>query len=154
MNIVVDTLTGTEIQQFLFEHLDDMQSVSPPESKHALDLSGLQAPDVTFWTAYEQEKPIACGALKQLSDTQAEIKSMRVDEKQRGRGLGSKMLSHIISEGKKRQYHSLVLETGSMAFFESARQLYLKHGFVYCQPFGNYVDDPNSVFMELNLAKP
>lgn len=153
MNIVVDSLTGDAIEQFLLAHLDDMRSVSPPESKHALDLAGLQASDVTFWTAYEQEKPIACGALKQLSKTQAEIKSMRVDEKQRGMGLGTKMLSHIIHEAKQQQYQTLVLETGSMAFFESARQLYLKHGFVYCPPFADYKEDPHSVFMKLDLTK-
>ena len=153
MNIIVDSLVGTNIQHFLLAHLDDMRSVSPPESKHALDLASLQASDVTFWAAYENSNPIACGALKELSATQAEIKSMRVEQNLRGLGLGSKMLQHIITEAEKRGYQSLSLETGSMDFFESARQLYLKNGFVYCPPFGDYVEDSNSVFMTLDLVQ-
>lgn len=153
MKIEIDTLTGQAIQDFLFEHLADMQSVSPPESKHALDLAGLQEPNITFWSAYENNKPIVCGALQELSSEQAEIKSMRVNQAVRGKGLGEKMLQHLINEARKRQYHSLWLETGSMAFFEAARQLYLKQGFVYCPPFGKYKADPNSVFMMLDLLE-
>jgi putative acetyltransferase len=128
-----------------------MRSVSPPESKHALDLQGLKAPEITFWTVYEGEQLLGCAALKALSAGQGEVKSMRVDAAARGKGVGSALLNHLLAEARARGYQSLWLETGSMAFFEPARRLYRKHGFVLCEPFGDYRADPNSVFMTLPL---
>ena len=151
-NIKIDDLYDVRIEEFLNEHIEDMKAVSPPESKHALDLEGLKKPDVTFWSVWESEVLIGCGALKELSDYHAEIKSMRVITHLRGKGVASNLLSHIINEAAKSGYHTLSLETGSMPFFSPARKLYTKFGFEVCVPFANYKEDPNSVFMSLELG--
>ena len=151
MLIVVDDLTGPEIAEFLDEHVDEMRSVTPPESKHALDLDGLRAPEITFWTMIDDERVIACGALKLLGGDDGEIKSMRVAPDCRQRGVASTMLQHIIAEARRMGLSRLYLETGSFEFFEPARRLYLKHGFELCGPFADYKPDPNSIFMTTNL---
>ena len=151
MKIVIDDLTGNEIASFLEQHIQDMKSISSPESKHALDLAGLRSPEITFWSVYESDVLVGCGALKEVDRTQGEIKSMRTLSSQRGRGVASSLLSHIIEVAINRGYQQLNLETGSQAFFTPAHQLYLKHGFEICPPFGDYQEDPNSVFMRLDL---
>jgi len=151
--IKIDELISEEIVSFLEEHIEDMQSVSPPESKHALDLQGLKSPEITFWSCYENNKLVGCAALKELDIHTGEIKSMRVSRTVRGRGVGSKLLEYIFDVAKERGYVSLKLETGSMDFFIPARKLYQRHGFKLCEPFANYKKDPNSVFMEINLSE-
>ena len=147
MDIRLDDLTGPEVRKLLEEHLRNMFEVSPPESVHALDLDGLRKPDVTFWTAWSGRDLLGCGALKELTPAHGEIKSMRTSLEHRRKGVARAMLSHIIAEGSKRRYHRLSLETGSMQAFEPAQKLYESFGFTYCPPFGEYVEDPNSVFM-------
>lgn len=147
MTIRPDDLTGPEIAAFLEDHLRDMRAVSPPESTHALDLAALRKPDIAFWTAWEDTRLIGCCALKQLDPTHAEIKSMRVSATDRRKGIGAALVQHLIAEGTKRGYRRLSLETGAMAFFEPARNLYQSFAFLPCGPFGNYRHDPNSVFM-------
>ena len=149
--IRVDDLCGHEIAAFLEEHIQDMRAMSPPESKHALDLEGLKKPEITFWTMWENDTLIACGAIKGLDAEHAELKSMRTTASHRGKGAASKMLEYIVNEAKQRGYNRLSLETGSMPFFEPARRLYERFGFQYCGPFSIYTDDPNSVFMTKEL---
>jgi putative acetyltransferase len=151
MQIVVDDLAGPEIARFLEAHLAEMASVTPPGSMHALDLEALRAPEVTFWTMTEGEEMVATGAIKLLGDGHGEIKSMRVAPEHRRRGLASAMLVHLIAEGRRRGLSRLSLETGAFAFFDPARRLYERHGFEYCEPFGDYRPDPNSSFMTLAL---
>lgn len=151
MKIKVDDLTGTEIAELLEQHISDMKSVSPPESKHALDLEGLRQPEITFWTVWDETSLAGCGALKELDPSHAEIKSMRTAPEYRNRGVATMLLQHIIDEAKSRNYRRLSLETGSMPFFAPARQLYQKFGFVYCAPFSDYKEDPNSMFMTKEL---
>ena len=152
MEIRIDDLLDPRIEAFLEEHIRDMQSVSPPESKHALDLEELKAPDVVFWSVWKKQELVGCAALKRLDASHAEIKSMRVDSSKRGQGIASRLLTHILDEAAARGYHKLSLETGSMEFFQPARKLYENFGFKYCAPFADYVEDPNSVFMSLDLA--
>lgn len=147
MIIRVDDLTGPEIAAFLEEHLSDMRAVSPPESKHALDLDGLRKPEITFWTAWNEGRLVGCCALKQLDRSHGEVKSMRVARNFRAKGMGSALVAHVISEARARGLTRLSLETGAMPFFEPARRLYKRHGFEFCGPFGSYKTDPNSVFM-------
>ena len=154
MELRVDNLESEEVAEFLEQHIRDMRATSPPESVHALDLNGLRKPEITFWTVYDAGRLVGCGALKEIDSFHGEVKSMRVRACTRGKGVGSKLLNHIIEVAKTRGYRMLKLETGPMAFFEPAKNLYLKHGFSYCEPFGSYVEDPNSVFMELNLGSP
>ena len=147
MRIMVDNLEGPEIIAFLQEHLAEMRSVSPPESVHALDLSGLRKPDITFWTVWLGSDLAGCGALKALSPDHGEIKSMRTGHLHKRKGVAAYMVRHILEEAARRGYRRLSLETGSQPHFAPARFLYGSFGFQPCGPFGNYVDDPNSVFM-------
>lgn len=147
MKIIVDDLSGPEIAALLEEHIADMRAVSPPESKHALDLDGLRQPEITFWTIWDGTELAGCGALKALDTSHGEIKSMRTASAFQRRGIGSMLLSHIVAEAKRRNYQRLSLETGSMAYFAPARKLYENFGFVECSPFADYVADPNSVFL-------
>jgi putative acetyltransferase len=118
-----------------------------------LDLDGLQSPDVTFWTAWDDEALVATGALKQLSEDHGEVKSMHTAEAVRRQGVGSAMLRHIISVARSRGMSRLSLETGSRDYFRPAVVLYRKHGFIACPPFADYAPDPNSIFMRLDLRK-
>lgn len=151
MRIIVDDLSGAEIAEFLDAHLKEMRSVSPPESKHALDLDALRRPEVTFWSVMDGETVAACGAIKELDVRHAEIKSMRTSPSHKKRGVASWLLEHMIAVAKKGGYSRLSLETGSSDFFAPARGLYVKHGFRYCEPFADYKVDPNSVFMTKEL---
>jgi putative acetyltransferase len=151
VEIRVDDLTGAEIRGLLDEHLANMRRISPPESTHALPIEGLRQADVTFWSAWENGELLGCGALKALDDQHGEIKSMRTVSRHLRKGVAKTMLDYILAEAERRGYRRVSLETGSMAAFEPARQLYARAGFTFCQPFANYREDPNSVFMEKKL---
>lgn len=147
MDIRVDDLTGPEIAGLLQEHLEGMARHSPPESFHALDLEALRRPDVTFWSVREGGELIGFGALKELDRRHGEIKSMRTVSGRLRQGVAKRLLQHMIDEARRRGYRRLSLETGSMDAFAPARRLYAGFGFEYCEPFADYVEDPNSVFM-------
>lgn len=147
MDIITDDATHPDVLALLEEHLVDMYASSPPESVHALDYDELRAPDVTFWTAWEGEELLGCGALKKLDSTHGEIKSMRTSRNQLRKGVAAAILEHIVVVARERGYERLSLETGSGGPFEAALRFYEKHGFDYCEPFANYVPDPFSRFM-------
>jgi putative acetyltransferase len=151
MQIELDDLSRPEIAELLKEHLTSMFVHSPPESVHALPIEGLRSPDITFWSVWENGELLGCGALKELDPQHGEIKSMRTVSTHLRKGVAREVVHHIIAEAKRRGYRRLSLETGSMAAFEPARQLYGTCGFTFCGPFGNYVNDPNSVFMTMEL---
>lgn len=151
MNLEVDDLSRPAIHALLNEHLQSMYALSPPESVHALDLEKLRKPEITFWSAWEGPLLLGCGALKELDQRHGEVKSMRTPSALRRRGAGRAILAHIVAAAKSRSYERLSLETGTMAAFKPAHRLYESFGFTYCGPFGDYVDDPNSVFMTLRL---
>ena len=151
MIIKIDDLQHPAIHALLNEHLQNMYELSPPESVHALDLEKLRAPDITFWTAWEDDVLLGCGALKELDHKHGEIKSMRTPLAHRRKGAGRAILTHMIEVAKERSYERLSLETGTAEAFIPARKLYQSFGFTYCEPFGDYTDDPNSVFMTLRL---
>ena len=151
MEIRVDDLEGAQVIAMLQEHLSALRRVSRPESCHALDLPGLRRPDITFWTVWDGDQLAGCGALKELTPQHGEIKSMRTATSHLRKGVASQLMRHMIEEAKRRNYRRLSLETGPMAYFDPARALYASFGFVPCPPFGNYVEDPNSVFMAKDL---
>ncbi len=151
LDIRVDDLQGPEIARLLEKHLDHMRAISPPESVHALDLDTLRTPDITFWTVWEDDQLVGCGALRKLDKTHGEIKSMHVLRTHRGKGIGRQMLEYILREAKKRDYTRLSLETGATDDFIPARSLYAAYGFQTCPPFGDYVPDPFSTCMTLEL---
>ena len=153
LEIRLDDLTDPRIGAFLEDHLRDMRAVSPPESKHALDLAGLRQPDIRFWSAWHGDRLVGCVALKKLDAHHGELKSMRIAPNARRGGLARQLLAHVLDAALADGLRRISLETGSMAFFAPARALYAAHGFVGCAPFGNYRADPNSVFMTLPLRQ-
>ena len=152
MRIEIDDLSRPQVLALLNEHLSNMFELSPPEHVFALDVTKLRAPDITFWTVWEQHELLGCGALKELSATQGELKSMRTPRTLRRRGAGRAVLAHIVDVARQRSYEALSLETGSHPAFRPAQTLYQRFGFICCGPFGSYRADPNSVFMTLRLA--
>lgn len=153
MQIRTDDLSGAEIIGLLKAHLDYCRASSPPESVHALDLDGLRAENITFWSIWDGPDILGCGALKQLDPGHGEIKSMHTKASARGKGVAAAVVRHIIAEGRARGYRRISLETGSNAAFAPARALYTSFGFALTDPFADYRPDPNSVFMTLDLAR-
>ena len=152
MKIEIDDLSRPAIRGLLDEHLQNMRALSPPESVHALDLDKLRRPEITFWSAWEGEVLLGCGALLELDRRHGEVKSMRTPEARRRTGAGRALLAHIIDAARARGYERLSLETGVMAAFAPAHRLYESAGFTTTGPFGDYAADPNSVFMTLVLT--
>ncbi|MEO9634899.1 MAG: GNAT family N-acetyltransferase [Parasphingorhabdus sp.] len=151
MDIRLDDLSGEQVQALLAAHLAGMQENSPADSVYALDLSGLQTPDMSVWTAWDGEQLMGVGALKQLSPTAGEIKSMRTDSRHLRKNVGLSILDHIIAEAKSRAYLRLSLETGSGEEFEPALNMYRKRGFVNGDAFGDYLASDFNQFMHLEL---
>src|SRR6478736_5770969 len=136
MRIEPDDLTRPQVLALLQEHLDNMNELSPPESMHALDVSKLRAPGITFWAVWEGDELLGCGALKELEPGHGEVKSLRTPSALRRRGAGRAMLAHILQVARERKYERLSLETGSMEAFVPAQRLYQSVGFERCGPFG------------------
>ena len=153
MRIRIGGLRSPEVAALLHAHLEHAQSASPRESMHALDMEGLRCSEITFWTVWDGANLLGCGALKELDPSHGEIKSMHTAAQYRGRGVAKALLAHIVGEARSRSYNRLSLETGSMAAFAPARSLYTRFGFVVCPPFADYIVDPNSVFMTLDLTR-
>lgn len=151
MIIKADDLTGSAIIELIREHLQGMTEHSPPESIHALNLEGLKKPEITFWSIWEDGELMGCGALKELAGGHGEVKSMRTSKSHLRKGVARRLLEHIVEEAERRGYKRISLETGSMDAFEPARRLYASFGFQYCEPFSDYIHDPNSVFMTKEL---
>jgi putative acetyltransferase len=151
MRIVEGGLDDPRVIELLHVHLLRARAETAPGSAHALDLSGLRSPDVTFWCAWEGDALAGVGALKRLSADHGEVKSMHTAETMRRKGVGAAILRHILAWAQSRGMSRLSLETGSWPYFAPARALYARHGFVECPAFGDYRPDPNSVFMTLVL---
>lgn len=151
MHIDTDDLTREPVRALLADHMVDMVATSPPESVHALDLTGLTDPAVTVWTLWDGPTVLGCAALKALPGGEGEIKSMRTAATARGRGVATRLLEHLLAEARRRGYVRLSLETGTQEFFAPARRLYTRYGFVPCGPFGDYAVDPNSAYYALAL---
>lgn len=152
VSVELDRPDAADVRSLLDEHLADMFATSPAESVHALDHSALAEPSVTFWTARDAAGVLlGCGALKELGDGTGELKSMRTTATARGRGIGRILVDTIVDEARSRGYEAVRLETGTEDYFAPARRLYARAGFVECGPFGSYVEDPLSVFLEFEL---
>ena len=151
MDLRIDDLQGAEIAGLLQRHLDHAAKHSPRESIHALDLEGLRAPGITFWSAWADGELLGCAALRELTADHGEIKSMHTAAEHRGKGVAARLLSHILEVSRARGYRRVSLETGTMEGFAAARALYTRFGFRPCPPFCDYRDDPNSLCMTLEL---
>ena len=151
MSITEGGLDDPDVLALLREHLQGMADHSPPESIHALDVEGLKAPGITFWTMRDGSEVLGCIALKQLDERHGEIKSMRTASAHLRKGVGAALLEHLVAEARRRGYERLSLETGSGPGFEAAHALFRKFGFVECGPFADYREDPFSRFMTIVL---
>jgi len=149
--IKVDDLSDGEVIKLLEEHLADMYAISPPESVHALDVEALRSPNIKLFSAWICGELEGCLAIKRLSSSHSELKSMRTVAASRNNGVGSILLLYALNTAFDEGYRRASLETGTQAFFEPARKLYEKFGFRHCEPFSNYQLDPNSVFMTREL---
>lgn len=146
-----DDVTRPQVLALLEEHLRNMYELSPPDQVFEFDASKLRAPDVTFWTAWRGDRLMGCAALKQLTPTSGEVKSMRTPAVARRTGAGRALLEHLLAEARARGFHTLYLETGRHPAFHPAHALYRSVGFVDRGAFGDYVDTGNAVYMELML---
>ena len=153
MRIIDGDFSDARVLDLLRVHLTNSRAQTAPGSAHALDVAGLQAPGISFWTIWDDDTLLGCGALKRLNGDHGEVKSMHTAQVARRKGIGSAMLLHIIASARARRMSRLSLETGSWDYFAPARALYARHGFVDCAPFADYVLDPNSVFMTLELRE-
>jgi len=153
LRITSGDLSDPRVLDLLQIHLTTARAETAPSSAHALDVTGLQSPDISFWTIWDDETLLGVGALKRLSVEHGEVKSMHTVESMRRKGAGSTMLRHIIVAARESGMVRLSLETGSWDYFRPAHAFYRRHGFVECPPFADYVLDPNSVFMSLDLRK-
>jgi putative acetyltransferase len=153
MRIIPGDLGDPRVVDLLHAHLTSARAQTAAGSAHALNLTQLQSPGIDLWTIWEDETLLGVGALKRLSADHGEVKSMHTAQSMRRKGAGSAMLRHIIAAARARGMARLSLETGSWDYFLPARAFYRSHGFVDCPPFGDYVLDPNSVFMSLDLRE-
>ena len=151
MKSVEGNFDNSEVNNLLKKHFIELRSVSPAGSTHVLDLEGLKDPTIKFWSLWENEELIGCGALKFLDNYHGEFKSIRVADKFRKKGFGEKIIFHLIEEAKKLKIKKLSIETGSGNFFKSARELFKKFGFEPCEPFAHYTEDPNSCYYTKNI---
>ena len=152
MDVRIGELRNKDIINLLEEHHADMLSHSPPESVHALDLTALESPDVTFWSFWVDHELAGIGALKELDNEHGEIKSMRTSTNFLRKGIARKLLAHIINQANIRSYKKLSLETGTMDAFLPAQMLYKQFGFKECEPFDNYQEDHYSMFMSKSIV--
>lgn len=149
--IVEDDLVGGEVAALLRFHLDEAHRWSPPGCVHALPIEQLRQPDVTFFSAWHNDRLAAIGAIRMLDPVRGELKSMRAHPDFRGQGVGKAILEHLIEVARARGCMWLGLETGLPEAYAPARGLYETYGFKTCQPFGGYSDDGFSICMELWL---
>lgn len=152
MIIVTGDLDDPRVLGLLSLHVARARGETARGSAHALDATGLRAPEISLWAAWDQGELLGVGALKRLAPHHGEVKSMYTSESARRRGVGSAVLQHICAEARRQGMRRLSLETGSWAYFAAARAFYGRHGFVECPPFADYKPDPNSVFMTLDLS--
>ena len=143
---------NSEVNEMLVKHFIELRSVSPEGSAHVLDIAGLKNPTIKFWSLWEDDQLMGSGALKFLDKEHGEFKSIRVNDKFRKKGNGTKVINHLIDEAKKLNIKKLSLETGAGIFFNPARKLFNQCGFKICEPFSHYKEDINSVYMRLLIG--
>ena len=151
MKSIEGNFDNPDVNALLKKHFVELRSVSPAGSTHVLDIAGLKDNTIKFWSLWENNEIIGCGALKFLEKGHGEFKSIRVADNFRKKGTGEKIINHLIKEAKKLDIIKLSVETGAGNFFSPARKLFKKFGFIECQPFAHYKVDPNSCYYTLEL---
>ena len=153
MKSIEGNFDNPEVDELLKKHFIELRSVSPEGSAHVLDIKGLKDSSIKFWSLWENDELIGCGALKFLNKEHGEFKSIRLVEKFRKKGNGIKIIKHLIDEAKKLSIKKISLETGAGNFFKPARELFILSGFQPCEPFAHYKKDVNSVYMSMIIKK-
>ena len=138
---------NSEVNELLIKHFIELRSASPEGSAHVVDIPGLKVSSIKFWSLWDDEKLIGCGALKFLDQNHGEFKSIRIHDSFRNQGQGINVINHLINEAKKLKIKRLSIETGAGDFFIPARKLFKKSGFIACEPFAHYKEDVNSVYL-------
>ena len=151
MKSIEGNFDNPEVDELLKKHFIELRSVSPEGSTHVLNIKGLKDSSIKFWSLWENDELIGCGALKFLNKEHGEFKSIRLVEKFRKKGNGIKIIKHLIDEAKKLSIKKISLETGAGEFFKHARKLFVLCGFKTCKPFAHYKEDINSVYMNLTI---
>ena len=136
-----------KVNELLIKHFIELKAASPEGSAHVLDINGLKDLSIKFWSLWEEEKLLGCGALKFLNKDHGEFKSIRVHDNFRNKGNGTKVIEHLIDEAKKLDIKRLSIETGAGDYFKPARKLFKKCNFKPCKPFAHYKDDINSLYL-------
>lgn len=149
--ISIDDPRSSDVLDLLERHLAFANTHSPPEDVHALDVTGLVDPAVTFFSFRAHGELLGVGAIRRLDRDHCELKSMHTAEESRGQGIGRAMVDHLVGVARGRGFLRVSLETGAMEAFTPARALYTSFGFEPCKPFGEYIDSPNSICMTLWL---
>ena len=152
MKSIEGNFNNLQVDELLKKHFIELRSVSPADSCHVLDIKGLKNSTIKFWSLWENEQLIGCGALKFLEEGHGELKSIRVAESFRKKGYGIKVIQHLILEAQKLNIKKISLETGAGNFFLPARKLFEKCGFKNCKPFDNYKENPDSCYMSLQIG--
>ena len=151
MKSIENNFDDPQVNELLNKHFVELRSVSPEGSTHVLDILGLKHASIRFWSLWENNELIGCGAIKFLDEKHGEFKSIRVADKYRRSGAGEKIIFHLINEAKQIGINKLSIETGAGKFFAPARKLFKKFGFKTCKPFAHYKDDPNSCYFSLDF---
>ena len=136
-----------KVNELLTKHFKELREASPEGSAHVLDIPGLRIPSIKFWSLWDDNKLMGCGALKFLDENHGEFKSIRVQDNFRNKGNGIKVINHLIIEAKKLNINRISIETGAGKFFEPARKLFKKCNFKSCEPFAHYKEDVNSLYL-------
>ena len=152
MKSIENNFNDPQVNELLIKHFIELRSVSPEGSTHVLDIPGLKVPSIKFWSLWENNNLVGCGALKFLEDKHGEFKSIRISDKYRNKGLGKKIIDYLIEEAIKLNIKKISVETGTGNFFEPARKLFKKCGFKPCDPFAHYKEDPNSCYFTIDLV--
>ena len=153
--MIIKTIEGNfdnpKVNELLVNHFKELRSVSPENSCHVLDIKGLKAENIKFWSLWEEDELVGCGALKFLEKKHGELKSIRIADTFRKKNYGKKVIEHLILEAKKLEITKLSLETGAGNFFEPARKLFRNCGFKDCDPFDEYKKNPDSCYMTIDI---
>ena len=136
-----------EVNKLLEKHFIELRAASPEGSTHVLDIPGLKVPSIKFWSLWQDNMLMGCGALKFLDKQHGEFKSIRIHDKFRKQGNGINVINHLINEAKIQDIKRLSIETGAGDFFKPARKLFKKCGFEQCEPFAHYKKDINSLYL-------
>ena len=151
MKSIENNFDNPLVNELLIKHFKELRSVSPRGSTHVLDIDGLKSKSIKFWSFWENNNLVGCGALKFLDKLHGEFKSIRVADDFRKKGCGKYLILNLIEHSKKLGIKKISVETGAGVFFKPARKLFKNCGFKKCEPFGHYINDPNSCYYNLVL---